>query len=716
MKRPSAEDVRTRLIGLGERSVRKTYYPELKERLGELERFRALLNQASDAILVLDADALAFVDANETAARITRRPLQDILGATPGAVLDEGALRALAEVLGETAMGGKSGVREISAHILRADGESVPCDLSLRVQGFESRRYVLVSARDISRRLADQRALSEREAYYKAVVESIDGEIFICDEECRIEFANARLTGRLGRDPRGEPCHNALHGLEKMCPWCAGGLVKDARTVSYEVQDKDTGRWSFVVQTPIRHANGRVSRQVLSWDVTPRKKMEERLRHQALHDPLTDLANRTLCLSRVAQALDDSRRMGGSSFALLFVDVDRFKTLNDSLGHGFGDALLRAVAGRLKNCVEEGDVVARYGGDEFLLLLSASPPRRAVRTAKGVLAAFRKDFEVERRAVRLSVSVGLVLVLPGEPGTAQDLLQSADIAMQRAKRRGGDRLQVFTPSMRDQARKRLVLENDMREGLATGQFHMAYQPIVSLKGGPRLSGLEALLRWNHPERGPIGPGEFVPVAEETGRIADLGRFALERACRDMARFRAEEPRAEALTLAVNVSGRQFNSSRFSDRVRRALEESGLPGERLRLEVTETAIMDNPELAAATLKRLKGLGVSIAVDDFGRGYSSLAYLRQLPLDCVKIDLTFVRRMLESAEDMEIVKAIINLAHNLDLAVVAEGVERREQQNLLMLLDCEFAQGFYYARPQDPDQTLKVIRDYAPAPRA
>ena len=716
MSRPLAEDVRTRLIGLGERSVRKTYYPELKERLGELERFRALLNQASDAILVLDADALAFVDANETAAKLTRRPMQDILGATPGSILDPGALQALSEVVGESARGGRSGVREISARLLRADGESVPCDLSLRVQVFEARRYVLVSARDISRRLADQKALRERETYYKAVVEAFDGEIFICDENCRIEFANARLMERLGRDPLGEACHKALHDLDKMCPWCAGGLVGDARTATYEMRDKQTNRWSYVVQTPIRHADGRVSRQVMAWDVTARKKMEERLRHQALHDPLTDLANRTLCLSRVAQALDGSRRMDGPSFALLFVDVDRFKTLNDSLGHGFGDSLLKAVAARLQECVEEDDTVARYGGDEFLILLAQTPPRRAVRTAKAVLAAFRRDFEVERRSLRLSVSLGLVLGLPGEPGTAQDLLQNADIAMQRAKRRGGDRLQVFTPSMREHARKRLILENDMREGLAMGQFHLHYQPIVSLKGGPRLSGLEALLRWSHPERGAISPGEFVPVAEETGRIADLGRFALEQACKDMARFRAEEPRAESLTLSVNVSGRQFSGTRFSERVRRALEESGLPGERLRLEVTETAIMDNPELAAATLKRLKKLGVSIAVDDFGRGYSSLDYLRQLPLDILKIDLIFVRRMLESAGDMEIVKAIINLAHNLELSVVAEGVERREQQNMLMLLDCEYAQGFYYAKPQGPDQTLSVIRDYAPAPRA
>lgn len=673
MSRLLAEDVRTRLIGLGERSVRKTYYSELKERMGELERFRALLNQAGDAILVLDADALAFVDANETAARLTRRPLQDLLGAAPGAVLDPGAMRALAEALEESMRRGRSGVREMSAALLRADNGSVPCDLSLLVQVFESRRYVLVSARDISRRLADQKALREREAYYEAVVEAFDGEIFICDQDCRIEFANARLLERLGRDPVGEPCHQALHGLDAMCPWCAGGLVAEERTASYEIRDKESKRWSYVVQTPIRHGDGRVSRQVMAWDVTARKQMEERLRRQALHDTLTDLASRTLCLSRVGQALDESRRMDGAPFALL-----------------------QSVAARLQEAVEPGDTVARYGGDEFLILLSQSPPRRAVRTALA--------------------SVGLVLVLPGESGTAQDLLQNADIAMQRAKRRGEDRPQVFTPSMREQARKRLILENDMREGLATGQFHLAFQPIVSLKGGPRLSGLEALLRWTHPERGAIGPGEFIPVAEETGRINELGRFALEQACRDMARFRAEEPRAESLTLSVNVSGRQFSGARFSERVRRALEESGLPGERLRLEVTETALMDNPELAAATLKRLKGLGVSTAVDEFGRGYSSLSYLRQLPPDLLKIDLTFVRRMLESSEDMEIVKEIINLAHNLDLAVVAEGVERREQQNLLMLLDCEYAQGSYYARPQDRDQTLQVIRDYAPAARA
>ncbi|WP_449242299.1 PAS domain-containing protein, partial [Desulfovibrio sp.] len=221
------QDVRTRLIGLGERSVRKTYYPELRERLGELERFRALLNQATDAILVLDAENLAFVDANETAARLTRRTVQGLLGLAPGAVLDQGAMRALSEALSEALREGRSGVRELTAGLLRADGVSVPCDLSLRVAGFESRRYVLVAAKDISRRLADQRALREREAHYQAIVEAFDGEIFICDEQGRIEFANARLMERLERDPRGEPCHAALHGLDEQCPWCSAGSVAE---------------------------------------------------------------------------------------------------------------------------------------------------------------------------------------------------------------------------------------------------------------------------------------------------------------------------------------------------------------------------------------------------------------------------------------------------------------------------------------------------------
>jgi FOG: EAL domain len=257
-----------------------------------------------------------------------------------------------------------------------------------------------------------------------------------------------------------------------------------------------------------------------------------------------------------------------------------------------------------------------------------------------------------------------------------------------------------------------MLESDMREGLARGDFFLVFQPVVGIKGGPRLSGMEALLRWLHPEKGLIGPGEFIPVAEETGVIVDLGRWVLFRACEAMVRSRAAEPRAEPLTMSVNVSGRQLDNPRFLDHVRQALEKSGLPGECLRLEVTETAIMRNPELTALALARLKELGIAISVDDFGRGYSSMSYLRQLPLDVLKIDLSFVRKMLDSQADMEIVKAIISLAHNLDLKVVAEGVERREQQNMLMLLDCEYAQGFYYAKPQDEDALLQTIRDYAP----
>ncbi|MES9996423.1 EAL domain-containing protein [Desulfovibrio aminophilus] len=707
-----SQDVRTRLIGLGERSVRKTYYPELRERLGELERFRTLLNQATDAILVLDAENLSFVDANETAARLTRRTVQGLLDLPPGAVLDQGAMRALAEALSEAMRRNRSGVRELTAGLLRADGVSVPCDLSLRVAGFESRRYVLVAAKDISRRLADQRALREREAYYQAIVEAFDGEIFICDQDYRIEFANAQFIRRLGRDPRGEPCHKALQGLDEQCPWCAAGPVAEARTGRFEVRDRESGRWSQVIQSPIHHPDGRVSRQVMSWDITARKEMEEQLRRQALHDPLTGLANRTLCHTRVAlaQARLHSGREG--SFAVLFVDVDRFKILNDSLGHSFGDALLLAVGARLLAGVREGDTVARYGGDEFLVLLDAPRSRReAVRAAKNIVADFRRGFDVEGRHVHLTASVGLVFPQSGEESAA-DLLQDSDIAMQWAKRRGGDRLKVFTPSMRENARKRLMLESDMREGLARGDFFLVFQPVVGLKGGPRLSGMEALLRWRHPEKGLIGPGEFIPVAEETGLIVDLGRWVLFRACEAMVRFREAEPRAEALTMSVNVSGRQLDNTRFLDHARQALEQSGLPGECLRLEVTETAIMRNPEFTALTLARLKGLGIGISVDDFGRGYSSMSYLRQLPLDVLKIDLSFVRKMLDSQADMEIVKAIINLAHNLDLKVVAEGVERREQQNMLMLLDCEYAQGFYYAKPQEEDALLQTIRDYAP----
>ena len=428
-------------------------------------------------------------------------------------------------------------------------------------------------------------------------------------------------------------------------------------------------------------------------DVTERKKFEELLSHRALHDPLTGLANRQLILDRADRMLLRARR-DGQPVAALFVDLDNFKDTNDSLGHEAGDRLLQAVASRLVGLLRSSDTVGRLGGDEFVILAEgislADGPKAIAERLREVL---RPPFYIEgfeRLPITVSASVGIAV---GDRQNAQELLRDADIALYRAKGSGRDQAVIFQEAMHVAASDRLTLKAELDSALAAGEFRLLYQPIVDLEQ-LRVRGVEALIRWDHPTKGILSPDKFIPVLEDTGDIVDVGRWVLGEACRQLAAWRAG---GHVLTMSVNVSMRQLDSSDFVDDVRGALSAHGLPPSSLIIEITESVLMKDANATVARLHRLKDLGVLLAIDDFGTGYSSLAYLRQFPVDVLKIDRSFVSEMSGSPDAAALIHTLVELGHTLGLTTLAEGIEQVGQIEGLRSEQCDHGQGFLFSRP-------------------
>lgn len=429
-------------------------------------------------------------------------------------------------------------------------------------------------------------------------------------------------------------------------------------------------------------------------DITERRALEDRLKHQAFHDPLTHLANRVLVRYRLEHALQQ-RAHTADRVAVIFIDLDNFKYINDSLGHSAGDELLIALAGRLRASLRAGDTPARFGGDEFVILLEdLDTPLYAISVAERVLEAMREPFLIDGHEVFTTPSIGIAFSGEGR-GNADELLRHADSAMYEAKRRGKACFAIYEASMSGEALKRLELENDLRRALQNGEFELHFQPTWDLDVD-QVSGFEALIRWNHPTRGLVVPGEFIALSEETGLIVPLGFQVLAAACAQAVAWNAAS--AHPLSMAVNISARQLHLPEVVPLVAQALEESGLDPQHLILEITESAIVERTEQVLVTMNELKKLGVSLAIDDFGTGYSSLAYLRAFPFDFLKIDRQFVSSIDREPDNSAIVTSMVTLAHALKLVVVAEGAETREEVEQLKFLGCDKSQGYYFGRPE------------------
>ena len=430
-----------------------------------------------------------------------------------------------------------------------------------------------------------------------------------------------------------------------------------------------------------------------------RRQLEQRtsqLHHQALHDALTGLPNRALVMDRIEQMLVRDRR-NHTTGAALFLDLDDFKNVNDTLGHGVGDRLLVEVAARLASTLRGVDTIGRMGGDEFVVLIdSASLDVAPELVAQRVLDMMRQPFELDDALMPLTVNVSIGIA-SGDRDSAGDLLRDADVALYQAKARGKNQYEIFDPEMQTSISRRIDLEFDLRSALASEQYRLVYQPIYNLDD-LSVVGVEALLRWEHPTRGLIAPDEFIPILEQTGQIREVGRWVLQQACQQMATWHS---RGDTLDISVNVSAGQLDHDDITDDIRDALEDSGLPASALIMEITETALMHNVDATARRLRDIKNLGVRVAVDDFGTGYSSLAYLRQFPVDCLKIDRMFTSAVTTSPESKSLVGTLVQLGKDLGLTTLAEGVESTDEMDILRGADVDQAQGFLMARPLDPD---------------
>ena len=443
----------------------------------------------------------------------------------------------------------------------------------------------------------------------------------------------------------------------------------------------------------------KVANQQLRQEISERRRIQQQLRHDALHDGLTGLPNRSLLAERMDLAICQARSSSDYKYALLFIDLDRFKTINDSLGHSIGDRLLIAVSCLLQECLRERDIVARLGGDEFVILLDGIADFKvAIAIAERIQKRLQVPFNIEDHDIYTSASIGIVFG-SNRYQVATDILRDADIAMYRAKAKGKARYEIFDRAMYRETIKLIKLENNLRLAIERQEFLLHYQPIMCLRTN-KLVGFEALIRWQHPVRGLISPDEFIPIAEDTKLIINIGDWLLEEACQQMQQWQqdyASVPQVSSLKMSINLASQQLQEANFIAKLDQILQETGIDGSSLRLEITESALIEPEGGIQETLQQIKNRNIKLSIDDFGTGYSSLSYLRRFPIDNLKIDRSFVEQMNTDSENLEIVRVILTLAKTLGMDTISEGVETQQQLQQLRALGCEFGQGYLFAKP-------------------
>lgn len=708
----------TSFIGLQNDVTARKQAENALERLQHLHEL--ILNSAGEGIYGLDLQGNT-IFINPAAARMLGWDITELIGKPIDAILHHSNPSELPHPQAACLIAPHfrdGAVHRVDDDVFwRKDGTCFPVEyISTPIWENDQLVGTVITFQDITERKRSEEALRESEERYALAVQGANdgiwdwnlrtGDFYFSPrwkamlgyKEHEIQATRAEWLSRIHPDDFKRVEHEIKAHLEGLTPHFENEHRMYHRDGSY--------RWMLSRGLAVRDAEGHVSRIAGSQtDITAHKQAEERLLHNALYDALTDLPNRALLMERLHHVVQWAQHNPDYRFAILFLDLDRFKVINDSLGHMMGDRLLIAIARRLSSCVRPGDTIARLGGDEFVVLLEGIQDSKDVTAiADRIQRELTQPFNLDGHEIYTSASIGIAFNTT-EYDSAANLIRDADTAMYRAKAQGKSRYEIFDRGMHVRAVALLNLETDLRRAIDRKELLIHYQPIVSLKSC-RVVGFEALLRWHHPERGMVSPAEFIPIAEETGLIVPIGLWVLEEACAQMRSWQAQFPDSFPLTMSVNLSGKQF-TPQLIEQIHTVLRQTHLEAQFLRLEITESVLMENTDSATLMLSELQALGIRLSMDDFGTGYSSLSYLHRFPVDTLKIDRSFINKIDRDGEQLAIVRTIMTLAWNLGMDVIAEGVETLTQLAQLRSLKCEYGQGYFFSKPLDSQAAELLI---------
>lgn len=711
MMRAGAEDFvqkddMARLVPAVERALRDARLEKEKNAANEqAQRFGRILDESVNEILWVNADNLLIMHANRGACRnlhmepekVEQLTLYDL------ACHDEHTMRQQLKPLYD----GSVLQMEFEEWFKRDDGTVYPVDMRAQLLS----GTLMILAIDITER---KKTAMQLRKLSQAVEQSPTG-VVIIDNHGLIEYINQSYLDMMGFDGSEMIGRHLVDFITPQSPSARTHQLQEAVNAQeswrgeLHTRRKDgTTIWEYVNLSPIVGEGEKRDVQyflVMLEDITVRKEYEQKLMRQASYDELTKLPNRLLAFDRLSVALAEAKREH-SRVALFFIDLDNFKNVNDTLGHFAGDALLIEAAGRLQSCVRESTTLARFGGDEFVVVMpNIDTPNAARLVAQRILKSFQPPFNIHGREIYNSASIGIT-IFPDDGENTQVLLQNADAAMYQAKESGRDNFCFFTPEMNKQAAQRLSMEVQLRRALGNKELYMVYQPVVSSLT-LKVVACEALIRWQSPELGLVSPDQFIPLAEEIGLIVPIGEWLLHEATQRVAGW--QQSLATPLRLAVNVSARQFGGAGMLSVVQSALAASKMSAELLELEITERLVLNETSANSNQLHKLNDMGIRLSVDDFGTGYSALSYLKRFPFDVLKIDRSFVRDITRDRDNAALAKAIIAMAHGLDMQVIAEGVESAAQRDFLVDQQCDMMQGYYFSRPLPPDDFLTMLKD-------
>jgi diguanylate cyclase (GGDEF)-like protein/PAS domain S-box-containing protein len=707
-----------RAVRTGEGHVIVSIARDISERLAAeetLRRFRLAMDNSADMIVLIDRATMRFVDVNETSCRLLGYSREELLEMGPHDVLP--ASREDLERAYDEFIENPSHTHGMHSHYRRKDGSTFP---------FESTRHVLRSgdsyiiaaiSRDISERLASEAALRESEERFRSLTQLSSDMYWEQDDQFRFTSVSGMGSERVNKltvqtiigKKRWEQNYinmAADQWAEHIALLEAHKPFRDMELCRLDESGKKV--WISISGEPVFDASGAFKGyRGVGKDITERKHDEERIQFLANHDALTSLPNRAMFSEVLNLAIQSARRYT-RNFAVLFIDLDRFKNINDTLGHEAGDTLLKEMGARLIQAVRASDVVARLGGDEFVVLVQeVSEAKQVATVARKVLSVLVKPMMIQRQECRVTASIGICM-FPAEAQDEQALMKNADIAMYRAKEDGRNNYRFYSEEMNVHTFERLALETSLRRGLEREEFLLHYQAKLDLQTGA-INGVEALVRWQHPDLGMVPPAQFIPLAEETGLIVPLGKWVLVTACaQSVAWLREGLP---PLYMAVNLSARQFADEDLIKDIAAALESTGMKPGLLELELTENYVTQNPERAGRLLAEIKKMGVRLAIDDFGVGYSSLTLLKRFPIDTLKVDRSFIRDLPQNVEDKALTEAIIAMGKSLNLTVVAEGVETQEQQTFLRDRACDEMQGYFFSKPIPGGEFAELLRNHS-----